>query len=499
MHDQRSVKPEPMPIIGNIDRRAGEPLHVQLKALIRQAIQQGRLRPGDRLPTEHELCHHFGLSRTPVRQALLELTREGLLVRIPGRGTFVAERDGQKTLTLRVVTETGWGNYLERSVHLWNHEHPQSPLQLAIEEISYPQLRERLTNMVAAGTAPDIALLDSVWVPEFAARGYILALEEIQPGWDDEHADLLMPMARVANRYRERLVALPANVDVTVIWYRRDWLETEGLSPPETWDDIITIGRHFQEPRVRAHYGADVYGLVFVGGRRGGETTTYQLLPFLWAAGGDLIAGGHVVINSEATVRFLTYLRDLIAHHRITPPAVTDYKWNQAALLFAQRRAVMAVGGLYEIGFIREIRGWSEEEFLKHVGMAPLPTGPGGRYATLGGMSYAIFRQSGHPHIALRFLEYTARPEVIRPFWRLTQRHVPWQHIVPSPEDAPLLAASAPLLAYGRPRPAIPEYTHVSEQFRWLVEEALRGHGSPATLAARAADRIAAITCLPVL
>ncbi len=488
-------------IPGTIDRSADEPLHAQLKGLIRRAIDEGYLRPGDRLPTELELCRYFGLSRTPVRQALLELAQEGLLIRLPGRGTFVAERRvdkiGHKQITLRIVTEVGWSETLRQMALLWNHARPHQPLHLTIEELPYPRMRERLVNMVAAGVAPDIALLDSVWLAEFAERGYILPFEEITPGWEDTYTNQLLSASLAANRYRDRLVAMPANVDVTVLWYRRDWLETERLTPPRTWEDIVHVGHHFQRPEVRARYGPDVYGLLFVGGRRGGETTTYQLLPFLWAAGGDLVAAGHVVINSEATIRFLAFLRDLIVHHRVTPLEVTDYKWNQAAHLFAQRRAVMAVGGLYEISFMREARGWTEEEFLKRVGMVPLPAGPSGRYATLGGMSYAIFRQSEHPEIALRFLEYLIKPEVIRLFWKTTQRHVALLRPLPTRRIAPLLAASTHLLAYGRPRPALPEYARVSEQFRWLVEEALRGRDTLNSLAARAADRIAAITGLP--
>ncbi len=488
-------------IPGTIDRTADEPLHAQLKGLIRRAIEEGYLKPGSRLPTELELCRQFGLSRTPVRQALQELAQDGFVVRVPGRGTFVAERPTRRGktngITLRVVTETGWSASLRQMALMWNHAHPHQPVHLEVEELPYPRMRERLVSMVAAGIAPDIALLDSVWLAEFAARGYILPLEDIAPGWERAHAKALLPASLAANRYRERLVAIPANVDVTVIWYRRDWLETEGIAPPQAWDDIVTVGQYFQRPEIRVRYGADIYGLLFVGGRRGGETTTYQLLPFLWAAGGDLIAGGHVAINSEATIRFLSFLQDLIVRYRVTPPEVTDYKWNQAALLFAQRRAVMAVGGLYEIGLMREARGWTEQEFLERVGMAPLPRGPHGRYATLGGMSYAIFRQSEHPEIALRFLEYLAQPEVIRLFWKTTQRHVAWLRPSPTRKIAPLLAASISLLDYGRPRPALPEYTRMSEQFRWLVEEALRGRDTLESLVARAADRIAAITGLP--
>lgn len=74
-----------------IDRRSPIPYYFQLKQLITDEIRGGRWAPGDRIASEHELCQHFGVSRTTVRQALAELESEGLLVKEKGRGTFVAE------------------------------------------------------------------------------------------------------------------------------------------------------------------------------------------------------------------------------------------------------------------------------------------------------------------------------------------------------------------------------------------------------------------------
>ena len=65
------------------------PLYSQLKESIKEAIQNGILKPGDKLPTEHEICNHFNLSRTVTRQAFYELMSEGYIVRYKSRGTFV--------------------------------------------------------------------------------------------------------------------------------------------------------------------------------------------------------------------------------------------------------------------------------------------------------------------------------------------------------------------------------------------------------------------------
>ncbi len=75
----------------SIDRKSPIPYYVQLKHALNQGIEGGYWKPGDRLPSEAELCQLFGVSRTVVRQALSEMAYEGLVVREKGRGTFVAE------------------------------------------------------------------------------------------------------------------------------------------------------------------------------------------------------------------------------------------------------------------------------------------------------------------------------------------------------------------------------------------------------------------------
>lgn len=73
-----------------IDRSLHLPLHFQLRQVLLARLEGGEWKPGDLIPTEHELQAKYGLSRTTVRQTLSELVFEGRLVRYRGRGTFVA-------------------------------------------------------------------------------------------------------------------------------------------------------------------------------------------------------------------------------------------------------------------------------------------------------------------------------------------------------------------------------------------------------------------------
>jgi GntR family transcriptional regulator len=74
-----------------IDRDSPVPFYFQLAELLEHEIISGRWEAGLRLPSELELCTHFGVSRTTVRQALGRLEQEGLISRRKGQGTFVEE------------------------------------------------------------------------------------------------------------------------------------------------------------------------------------------------------------------------------------------------------------------------------------------------------------------------------------------------------------------------------------------------------------------------
>lgn len=76
-----------------LQRHLGVPAHVQIEQWLTDQIARGEIVPGDRLPAERVLAEALHVSRMTLRQALDELARRGVLVRLPGRrgGAFVAE------------------------------------------------------------------------------------------------------------------------------------------------------------------------------------------------------------------------------------------------------------------------------------------------------------------------------------------------------------------------------------------------------------------------
>jgi len=77
-----------------ISRESTIPLHLQLLNQLRHRILSGHWPPGSRLPSETMLQRRLGISRSTVRQALHRAESEGLIERVPGKGTFVARQPG---------------------------------------------------------------------------------------------------------------------------------------------------------------------------------------------------------------------------------------------------------------------------------------------------------------------------------------------------------------------------------------------------------------------
>jgi multiple sugar transport system substrate-binding protein len=466
------------------------PIYFQLKTLLLEEILAGRYGPDGRLPTEHELCIRFAISRTPVNRALSELAEDGVVLRHRRRGTFVnphgLRRRNERPEVRVVVSDDFYGDLIAEAA-------PKG-VDVSIVTVALPNLHHALTHAVAEGRAPDLALLDSIWIAEFAAAGFLHALEDLDEAWlrREHDADFLEPLV-ASNRTGDRTYGVSAFGSVAGVWYRRRSLEEHGLEPPRTWAELQAAGRTLAEKGFR-------HPLALPGGTKAGETTTYCLVAFLASNGAGVLSDDSVVLDSPRTAEVLAFLRELV-EDEIVAADVVRYEWTQPIRLLAEGKAALSVGGNYEAQTLASALGTPIYEVWDHFGFIPVPAGPHGRPASVAGsMSYAIFRQAAQPQLALRVLERAVEPATLaRLAWatgRLPGRRSAVEIAAPA---LPFLSESAEILETAVTRPTIPLYPRVSLQLQTMLEAALTGRLSPAAAAAHAAELIEAITGLPLV
>lgn len=74
------------------------PLYRQLADIIKEKVYSGEFSKDQRIPTETELMEAFSVSRITVRSAIDQLVEQGILVKIPGKGTFITEKKMERHL-----------------------------------------------------------------------------------------------------------------------------------------------------------------------------------------------------------------------------------------------------------------------------------------------------------------------------------------------------------------------------------------------------------------
>lgn len=471
-----------------IDPQQPVPLYFQLKMLLTEEILRGKYGPGDRLPTEQELCERYGISRTPVTRALTELADEGVVLRRRRRGTFVNPhwlgRQGHPELRV-ILPEGQWADQIRKAA-------PDN-MALSVVQVPLPELHRTVTHAVGEGHAPDLGVLDSVWVHEFAAASFLLPLEDLDADWvaDTYLVDFLEPF-RTTNRYEGRTYAIQAEADVAGMWIRRAALEQIGCDLPRSYADLLEVAH-----RVAAAGTSPAIALP--GGRRAGETTTYCLLALLAANDAHVFRDGMVSLADPATVETLAFLRGLVEAGAVEPEAAS-YEWDQPIHLLAEGKTAIALGGSYDAQVLAEAAALPVSRVLEEFAFAPMPAGPSGSGpATLaGGMVFAVFRQAALPDLAMQLLRRLTTPEALAAAAAATAQIPPRFAAVPlAAARLPLIAETAAMLPNAVHRPQIPTYPQVSTQLQAMLEAVLVGRRTPAEAVERTAELVAAIVGWP--
>ena len=239
--------------------------------------------------------------------------------------------------------------------------------------------KTKLQLAAAAGRLPDVASIDSYWLPLFAND-----VQPLEPYWPaEDRADFLPFTIQTLSDPAGHVLGLWHETDCRVLFYRKDLVPV----PPRTWDELLdTASRVAREQKMS--------GYLYNAGRW--EATVFDHLAMFWAQGGELVdRDGRPIFGEEpnrrAMLRVLGFLRDTI-QRGASPRSVlghTDYQQLTGAAVAGD--AAMFLGGNWQLKDLQT--GLSPAEFAKWD-IAPIPQADANTRSTgTGGWVWVVFAQ----------------------------------------------------------------------------------------------------------
>ncbi|GGW88086.1 histidine utilization repressor [Alteromonas halophila] len=165
---------------------------VTIKAALLDDIETGRLRAGEKVPSENQLAQRFSVSRMTARRALTELVDEGILARTQGVGTFVSDnRPMSSMLTIRGIQE---------EIHARGHQHQ-------CEVLTQQTIPATATVAQWLGVAIDTPVYYTLIVHADNAQPVQLEARWVNPQWAPDY--LKQDFTRLtANQYLNKVAPL---------------------------------------------------------------------------------------------------------------------------------------------------------------------------------------------------------------------------------------------------------------------------------------------------
>jgi len=269
------------------------------------------------------------------------------------------------------------------------------------------RLQLYLDALERKSSTPDVLYTDVIW-PGVLAEYTV----DLKP-YTTDGVKLVMPAAVRNDTVDGRLVAMPFNVEVGLLYYRPDLLAKYGFKkPPETWDELAQMARRIQDGE-RAEGRKDFWGYVWQGAQY--EGLTCNALEWQASSGGGKIIedNGTITVNNPRTVKALKRAKSWVGS--ISPPSVLAFKEADAENIWDSGNAAFQREWLWRGNPMGELSTAPEGG---KFGITELPSGGTGHVSVLGGQSIAVSKYSAHPREAAELIRYLMSRDVQMWHWQ---------------------------------------------------------------------------------
>jgi multiple sugar transport system substrate-binding protein len=326
-----------------------------------------------------------------------------------------------------------------------------------VTAVPWDSAHDRIVNAIAGGEVPDVSLIGTTWMGEFAELGGLDQTPDTIDGsaffegaWDTTEVEGVS-------------YGVPWYVETRLVYYRTDLAEQGGFNQaPANWDELTQLAE--AQVDAGARFGISL--------QPGGTGSWQTFMPFFWQAGGEIMDDeGNFTLDSDACVESLTFY-DSFFEAGLAPPSMSDVPVEGQ---FASGEVGSFVSGPWMIGVVTDAGAdpatWT---------VAPQPSEETGT-SFVGGGNLAVFEQSENKAAAWAFVEYLTRPEV-QVKWYETVSDLPavteaWDD--PALSDDELLSTFGQQLEDAKAPPAIATWEQVADAIDGQIEAVTVGDTTP--------------------
>ena len=338
-------------------------------------------------------------------------------------------------------------------------------VKVDVQEVGWDVQFDRIRNAAVSGEGPDITQAGTTQVPFFAALGGFMDLndrvEEI--GGKGAYAEGIWNTTQVEGQ--DGTWAVPWFTEARSLYYRKDVLEKAGVDPATAFTDLNAFKATLQAIKDKVPdiepFGAPgkkAYDLV------------HQVMPFVWDHGGAELSddASQSTINTPEAQQGVEFMADLIPEG-LFDKSQLERDGTQVENQFKGGRLAVWIGGPWVLGSIdrAEDDTWSDEA-RENVGVAPMPTGPGGKpYTFVGGSDLMVFKDTEHPNEAWALVKFLSEDQTQKDYAALLgmfpARLEPQQQVGDSSENH---KAFFEAIQSGRTYAPIPQWGQIENAYK---------------------------------
>ncbi|MFI0350353.1 ABC transporter substrate-binding protein [Actinomadura sp. 9N407] len=356
---------------------------------------------------------------------------------------------------------------IQKLVKKWNDAHPKEQVRIVELPEDGDQTRQQLVqNAQIKSDAYDVIRLDAVWTAEFAARRWVLPLDEskLDPS-------TFVPAALETGKYRGKLYAAPWLTGTGILYYRTDLLEAAGVKdPPKTWAEMQAACEKVKE----TDEGKDAD--CFAGQYDKYEGLTVNYSEAVQSAGGTVFdASGKPQVTTPQAKAGLQFLVDGFKNGTIPSKGIT-LKEEESRRAFQDGQLVFHRNWAYVYALAAAKDGTSKVNGKFDI--APLPGKDGVGSGTLGGNNLSVSAFSKHQATSRDFIQYIVSLDVQREYNKEQSFPLSRAALYDDPaliKQYPYLPVMKKSLETAKPRPVVVKYNEVTAAIQDHVTAAITG------------------------